>query len=507
MANTIIQVKRSTTTAQPTGGSLAAGEIAYSYSSNIFFVGSSSGNDVLPVGGKYYIEKTNSAYTIASAAFNAANSGASSSAAFDKANTAYDAAAAAYGMANTTYSNYAYPAYVAVGPAFDKANSANYLAFLASSNASAAFTQANNVGGAVTTANAIAVAAFTKANSASAAAGAGFDYANTAQAIAVAAYGNSNTKFSSSGGTINGSVSISGNLTVTGNTTFINVASYVVNDPLLYIASNNYTSDIVDIGFVGNYSNGACTTLHTGVFRDAGSKEWYVFENYSVEPENNVIDPNGNNFTISVLNATLRTSNIILAGMNTVNWITGAFDKANASYQTAGDGYNVAVAAFVQANNVGGAVTTANNTAIAAFDRANNVAGAVTTANSYAVAAFTQANNVGGAVTTANNTAIAAFTQANNVGGAVTTANLIATSAFAAANAASAQAANADFITSGTLVVARGGTGATTFTSNGVLYGSGTAALKVTAAGTEGQVLQASSTGVPTFAMLDGGSF
>jgi hypothetical protein len=103
---------------------------------------------------------------------------------------------------------------------------------------------------------------------------------------------------------------------------------------LIYLAGNNYTSDIVDIGFVGNYSNGACTTLHTGVFRDAGSKEWYFFENYAREPENNVIDPNGNNFTISVLNATLRTSNIILAGINAVSWISSAYDKANSAAQT-----------------------------------------------------------------------------------------------------------------------------------------------------------------------------
>jgi hypothetical protein len=500
MANTVIQVKRSTTTAQPSGGSLSAGEIAYSYSSNIFFVGSSGGNDVLPVGGKFYVEKTNSAYDIAVAAFGAANTGTIAGAAFDKANSANylaylastnasaafaaanvaianvnyvnTAMQAAYSFANTVYSNYAYPAYVAVGPAFDKANSANYLAFLVNANTTAAFTKAN-----------------------------------TAATIASAAYDSSNTKYSSSGGTINGDVSVSGNLTVTGNTTFINVASYVVNDPLLYIAGNNYTSDIVDIGFVGNYSNGACTTLHTGVFRDAGSKEWYVFENYSVEPTNNVIDPAGNNFTIAVLNATLRTSNIILAGVNAVSWISSSYDTANAVGGAVTTANNIAVGAFTQANAVAGAVTTANSYAVAAFTQANNVAGAVTTANSYAVAAFTQANNVGGAVTTANNTAIAAFTQANNVGGAVTTANLIATSAFAAANAASAQAANADFITSGTLVVGRGGTGMTTFTTNGVLYGNTTGALKVTAAGTEGQVLQASSTGVPSFAMLDGGSF
>ena len=114
-----------------------------------------------------------------------------------------------------------------------------------------------------------------------------------------------------------------------------------------------------------------------------------------------------------------------------------------------------------------------------------------------------------------------AFTHANN--------------AYALANSATAQAANADFLTTGTVPTARlsgsytgitgvgtiaagtwqgstvavgyGGTGQTTFTTNGILFGNAGGALGVTAAGTEGQVLQASDTGIPQFAMLDGGTF
>jgi hypothetical protein len=46
-----------------------------------------------------------------------------------------------------------------------------------------------------------------------------------------------------------------------------------------------------------------------------------------------------------------------------------------------------------------------------------------------------------------------------------------------------------------------------TFTTNGILYGNSSGDLKVTSAGTEGQVLQASSSGIPNFGMLDGGTF
>jgi hypothetical protein len=55
--------------------------------------------------------------------------------------------------------------------------------------------------------------------------------------------------------------------------------------------------------------------------------------------------------------------------------------------------------------------------------------------------------------------------------------------------------------------VADGGTGASSFTTNGVLYGNNTSALQVTSAGTDGQVLQANSSGVPIFAHIDGGTY
>lgn len=56
------------------------------------------------------------------------------------------------------------------------------------------------------------------------------------------------------------------------------------------------------------------------------------------------------------------------------------------------------------------------------------------------------------------------------------------------------------------LGVASGGTGAATFTTNGILYGAGSGAIQATAAGTDGKVLTSVS-GTPTFTDLDGGSF
>jgi hypothetical protein len=57
------------------------------------------------------------------------------------------------------------------------------------------------------------------------------------------------------------------------------------------------------------------------------------------------------------------------------------------------------------------------------------------------------------------------------------------------------------------LVVADGGTGVSTFTSNGVLYGNGAGAIQATAAGTNGYIMYSNS-GTPAWTnTLDGGSY
>ena len=67
-----------------------------------------------------------------------------------------------------------------------------------------------------------------------------------------------NYSIPSSGGTFSGSVTITGDLNVTGNTTFTGNTSYInvnnlrVSDPVIYLGANNYSSDLVSIGFVSN---------------------------------------------------------------------------------------------------------------------------------------------------------------------------------------------------------------------------------------------------------------
>ena len=57
------------------------------------------------------------------------------------------------------------------------------------------------------------------------------------------------------------------------------------------------------------------------------------------------------------------------------------------------------------------------------------------------------------------------------------------------------------------IAVGDGGTGRGTFTTNGILFGNATGALKVTAAGTYGQILQAGSDGTPVYGGIDGGVY
>ena len=72
MSNTRIQIKRSSVTTTPVGGSLAAAEPAYSYLSDKLFIGDASGTPIA-IGGRYFIDQLNVAFAVANAAYGVAN--------------------------------------------------------------------------------------------------------------------------------------------------------------------------------------------------------------------------------------------------------------------------------------------------------------------------------------------------------------------------------------------------------------------------------------------------
>ena len=98
---------------------------------------------------------------------------------------------------------------------------------------------------------------------------------------------------------------VTGDLTVTGNTVTVGAESLSVDDPLIHLAANNETSDVVDIGFVGHYSNdGGTTKLHTGFFRDASDEQYYLFngfedDNLDLSSPSTTIDRTANTFALA----------------------------------------------------------------------------------------------------------------------------------------------------------------------------------------------------------------
>ena len=99
-------------------------------------------------------------------------------------------------------------------------------------------------------------------------------------------------------------LTVTGNLTVGGNTTTINVETLQVEDALIYLAANNTTADSVDIGFAGNFFDAtANSVMITGLMRDSGTKEWYIFDEYvDANINDNNIDITSNTFSKGVLN-------------------------------------------------------------------------------------------------------------------------------------------------------------------------------------------------------------
>jgi len=481
MANTVIQLKFSNVTATPP--SLNVAEPAYSYASNTFFIGSPDGTGAIAIGGKFYLDQQQGIFNLSNAAFNHANS------AFAAAN-------------NSTKAN----------AAFDHANSAFYHANSGFIQANAAFNHANAGFNAANTADAKAITSGTYANAAFNHANAGFIAANTADSKAVSAGSYANSAFlrannslnANTGGQISGDLSITGNLTVTGNVVSINTSQIVANDSLIILAAGNYTADILDIGFAGHYNDGS--NAHTGLIRDAGTKEWQLFEGYTPEiGANNNININDPSFKLATINANVHSTLIRVKGIDLLNYVNNAYEAANTADAKATSAGSYANSGFIQANSAIVHAQSAFNHANSGFIQANSAYAHVNASFNHANAAFSLANGTAGI---ANTDVTTISVTAGNYGNGATIASftLEANGRISQANS-TLIGISATQVTVGTLPVARGGTGTDTFTNNGVLLGQGTGAFTTASSSTEGHVLTINNSGVPTFAHLSGGTF
>ena len=343
MANTSIRIKRSGTVGVPS--SLLSGELAYSYVSNTIFIGSPDGTGVVNVGGQYYTSQIDSA-TDLSIGNSLVRRDATGNATFNYITANLigmidGVAAQATKLQNARDFSISGGDITASAVAFDGTANVTLSASLDAVPGLSAGQYGNTssipvigvaANGRVTTISTVSISTdlgiagdtgtdtvHLATDTLTFTGGAGITSAVSNNAVTFdvdTTVVRSNTAITKQ--IIDGSVEISGNLVVLGTETIINVETLNIADPLLYLAGNNYTSDAVDIGFVGNYFDGT-TQRHAGVFRHAGDKEFYIFDNYALEPDSNVID---------VANSSFRTANVH-AGYVKANVIgqTATFDS------------------------------------------------------------------------------------------------------------------------------------------------------------------------------------
>jgi hypothetical protein len=214
--------------------------------------------------------------------------------------------------------------------------------------------------------------------------------------------------------TISGDLAVTGNLVISGNTITQDVETMKVEDSLIQLAANN-AADAVDIGFFGQYNDG--TTKYTTLFRDASDSGKYklLTGGTTVPSAANSVDPSTYSTATLVANITGGTVSGLSADIAVADGGTGA------GTFTGG--------AILIGNGTGALQTLANSTytLTGGFAAAN-------TLSSLTVDAY-------GRVTAATGSAIAIDTAA---------------------------------ITSGTLPLARGGTGSTSYTTGALLVAGAT---------------------------------
>ena len=590
MANTVIQLKYSESTATP--ASLNVAEPAYSNNSNKLFIGL-AGNQVIAIGGKYYTDlvdaatDANTVSTIvkrdASGIFSATAVKASL---FGNANTAAawqtSRTIGVSGDANGTVS-------------IDGSANANIPLTLGSTGVSAGtyggatqiptfvvdskgrLTSAANV--AISTSFGIAG----DTGTGTVAGGETLTFVGRDGITTVAVDANNsvlvdvdNTVFRTTGGTISGDLAVTGNLVISGNTITQDVETMKVEDSLIQLAANN-AADAVDIGFFGQYNDG--TTKYTTLFRDASDSGKYklLTGGTTVPSAANSVDPSTYSTATLVANITGGTVSGLTSDIAVADGGTGAgtftggailIGNGTGALQTLANSTYTLTGGLAAANTISsltvdayGRVTAATGSAIA-IDTAQITSGTLSLARggtnqtSYTAgqrlvydgtSLSSQANTsttVTGGLAAANTITsltynsygeVTAFTGAAiaidtsqltsgtiadarlpTKGTAGTYANashvpVITTDAKGRVTAVTNTAISIDTsqISGGTLGVTRGGTGVGSFTANSVLISGATSTSAVVSlnSSTEGHVLQISSTGVPTFAHLNGGSF
>ena len=539
MANTVIQLKWSEVTATPT--TLNVAEPAYSNTSGKLFVGGTNQVPIL-IGGKYYVDRVDEATSANTANVIVKRASDSSfsasyirSALFGNANTATTLQTGrTIGVTGDVEANsVSFDGSQAITLNLELTNTGvgagNY------GGATVIPTFAVDVDGRITSAANVSVA-----TGLSVAGDSGTDTvallsdtltfvggdgitstvfaANTSAKFEV-----DNTVIRNSGPqSITGDLAVTGNLVVMGTEIVQDVSTVRTEDSLIELSANN-AADALDIGFFGTYVSSG--TKYTALFRDASDSGRYKLLTGGTEKPTAGNTVNTQAFSTATLVTNITggtvsglTANIAIAdgGTNASAFPTGnlvMFDgtrlvgiaNTGISAQTTGAADRTVV---VQVDNYG-RVVGLTNTAIA-IDTTQVISGTLPIARG----GTNQTTYTTGAMLQFDGTSVSSLA---NTGTAATYANashvpVITTDVYGRVSAVTNTAIAIDTtqITSGTLGVARGGTGASSFGMKGVIVSdnaSGTGALSALTSATEGHVLQINASGVPTFAHLNGGFF
>jgi hypothetical protein len=537
MANTVIQLKQSTVTDIPP--QLNIGEPAYSYTSNTLFIGTADGLSTVNIGGLFYTTQLDEA-TDANTASKLVKRDA------DGSFSATAVRASLFGNANTATALQTARNFSIDGADVDSSTVSfdGTGAVVLQGNLKTTGVSSGNYGGAtniptfavdskgritsaanVSISTTLTVAGDTGQNTVSLADDTLTFVGGDGITTSIDPTDNvkidvDNTVVRTSGSqSIVGDLAITGNLIVTGSEVIQDVSTVRTEDALLHLAANN-AADTLDIGFFGQYENSG--TKYTAFYRDSSdSGKFKILVDGSEEPSaantvnaaafgRGTLDANFTGGTVSGLSAAIDVADggtgattFTTGGIVIGNGTSGLQILANTSSSGSYGNASHTVAFTVDAY---GRVSAAANTPIA-LDTAAITSGTLpinrggTNQTSFTTGNFivfdgtsiTSLANTASAGTYANASHVPVITT-DDLGRVVSVAN-------------TPIAIDASAVTSGTLGVARGGTGATTFTTNGILLGQGTSAVTTVSSSTEGHVLQINASGAPTFAQLNGGSF
>jgi len=155
---------------------------------------------------------------------------------------------------------------------------------------------------------------------------------------------------------LSGNVTIA-NLTVSGTQTINNTESLEIQDPLIYLAGDQYTEDALDIGFTAAYGEeggGEGNHYHTGLVRDVSDGgKWKLFSGITSEPTANVID-----FTSATYDTLKIGALEVSSSARVVNFNADKLDSQEGSYYLNWDNFiNKPSPSITLSGDVSGSIT------------------------------------------------------------------------------------------------------------------------------------------------------